>query len=81
MIIMWLKELFDTEKQNESRRRRLEEMAENIYDVTLHGEQMWLCYKGELIAPMSILTEKTDVHECMALIVVMRKLYVERNLR
>ena len=78
---MWLKDLFDKEKQRESRKRRLEEIAEEVFDVTLHDEQLWLCHNGDLIAPMSILTETTDVSEHSALVSTMRKLYVERNLR
>lgn len=71
---------FRKENREERNRERLKSRAEELFDVTLYESDLWLCYRGELIAPMSILTEKTDVSECMSLVSVMRTLYIERNL-
>lgn len=77
---MWFFDLFDNEKREASRRKNVERTATQLFDVTLDNDELWLCYAGELIAPMSILTDKSDINECMALVSVMRKLYVDRHL-
>ena len=77
---MWFFDLFDNEKREARRRKNIERTATQLFDVTLDNDELWLCYAGELIAPMSILTDKSDIIECMALVSVMRKLYVERHL-
>ena len=77
---MWLLDLFDKEKREERRKKYLEQCAETLFDVTFSEKQLWLCYNGQKIAPMSMLTEKTDVNECAALVSVIRQLYVKRNL-
>ena len=77
---MWFFDLFDKEKQEARRRKNVERTATQLFDVTLDKDELWLCYSGELIAPMSILTDKSDINECMALVSVMRKLYVDRHL-
>ena len=77
---MWFFDLFDNEKREASRRKNVERTATQLFDVTLNNDELWLCYAGELIAPMSILTDKSDINECMALVSVMRKLYVDRHL-
>lgn len=76
---MWFERLFDKEKKKELKKKRLEKEAEEIFDVTLHKDSLWMCYRGELVVPMTILTDKTDAHEYAALISVIRKLYVERK--
>ena len=76
---MWFFDLFK-EKQEARRRKNIEIAAKELFDVTLDKGELWLCYAGELIAPMSILTDKSDISECMALVSAMRKLYVERHL-
>ena len=77
---MWFFDLFDNEKREARRRENIERTATELFDVTLDNDELWLCYAGELIAPMSILTDKSDINECMALVSVMRKLYVDRHL-
>ena len=77
---MWFFDLFDKKKQEARRRKNVERTATQLLDVTLDKDELWLCYAGELIAPMSILTDKSDINECMALVSVMRKLYVDRHL-
>ena len=77
---MWFFDLFDNEKREARRRKNIERTATELFDVTLDKDELWLCYTGELIAPMSILTDKSDINECMAIVSVMRKLYVDRHL-
>ena len=73
--------MFNKEKRRQARENAIKELAKELYNVTLEqGGELWLCYNGHKIAPMSILTEKTDVNECMALVSVMRELYVKRHL-
>ena len=73
-------DLFNKEKRKEAREKVLSETAKSLFDVTFEDDSLWLCYNGQLIAPMSVLINSTDINECMALISVMRKLYVERHL-
>lgn len=77
---MWFFDLFNKEKQEARRRKNVEIAATQLFDVTLNNDALWLCYNGQLIAPMSVLINSTDINECMALISLMRKLYVDRHL-
>lgn len=77
---MWFFDLFDKEKRKEAREKSINETAKVLFDVTLEDDSLWLCYNGQLVAPMSMLTDKNDINECMALVSAMRKLYVERHL-
>lgn len=72
--------LFNKEKRKEAREMALLETAKSLFDVTFEEDALWLCYNGHLVAPMSMLTNSTDINECMALISLMRRLYVERHL-
>lgn len=76
-----LLDLFNKEKRRQARENAVKETAKVLYNVTLWQDgELWLCFNGELIAPMSMLTNSTDIHECMALVSVMRELYVKRHL-
>lgn len=75
-----LLDLFNKEKRKEAREKALLEASKSLFDVTCEEDSLWLCYNGQLIAPMSMLTNSTDINECMALVSVMRQLYVKRNL-
>lgn len=78
---MWFLDLFNKEKRRQARENAIKETAKVLYNVTLEQDgELWLCFNGELIAPMSMLTLKADVSECVALVSVMRELYVKRNL-
>ena len=78
---MGLFDLFNKEKRRQARENAIKETAKVLYNVTLEQDgELWLCFNGELIAPMSMLTLKEDVSECVALVSVMRELYVKRNL-
>jgi hypothetical protein len=77
---MGLFDLFNKEKRKEKREKALLETAKSLFDVTFEEDALWLCYNGQLIAPMSMLTDKNDINECMALVSLMRQLYVKRNL-
>lgn len=73
---MWLSNLFDKEKRHERRKKYIEEIAMDIFDVSVYNNQLWLCYRGELVAPISMLTKEDGVTVVSAL----RNLYIERNL-
>jgi hypothetical protein len=73
-------DLFNKEKRKEKREKALLETAKSLFDVTFEEDALWLCCNGQLIAPMSMLTNSTDINECMALVSVMRQLYVKRHL-
>lgn len=72
--------LFNKEKRKEAREMALLETAKSLFDVTFEEDALWLCYNGQLVAPMSMLTNSTDINECMELVSVMRQLYVKRHL-
>lgn len=75
---MGIFDLFNKEKRRQTRENSIRETARSLYDVTLNSDgQLWFCFNGELIAPMSMLTDKG---EGTALVSVMRELYVKRNL-
>lgn len=73
-------DLFNREKRKEIREKALLETAKSLFDVTFEEDALWLCYNGQLVAPMSMLTNSTDINECMELVSVMRQLYVKRHL-
>ena len=73
-------DFFSKEKRKEAREKSINETAKVLFDVTFEDDALWLCYDGQLIAPMSMLTNSTDIHECMALVSAMRQLYVKRHL-
>lgn len=73
-------DLFNKEKRKEKREKALLETAKSLLDVTFEEDALWLCYNGQLVAPMSMLTNSTDINECMELVSVMRQLYVKRHL-
>ena len=73
-------DLFNKEKRKEARQKALLETAKSLFDVTFEEDVLWLCHNGQLVAPMSMLTNSTDIHECMALVSAMRQLYVKRHL-
>ena len=75
---MWFFDLFDKEKRKEAREKSINETAKVLFDVTLEDDSLWLCYNGQLVAPMSMLTDKED--EGTAFVSVLRELYVKRNL-
>lgn len=77
---MELFNIFNKESIREHKKKQLEQRAETLFDVTLSKNQLWLCYNGNLIAPMSMLTDKDDVNECAALVSTIRQLYVDNNL-
>ncbi len=78
---MGLFDFFSKEKRRQARENVVKENAKVLYNVTLWQDgELWLCFNGELIAPMSMLTLKSDVSECVALVSVMRELYVKRHL-
>ena len=77
---MGLFDLFNKEKRKEKREKALLETAKSLLDVTFEEDALWLCYNGQLVAPMSMLTNSTDINECMELVSVMRQLYVKRHL-
>jgi len=77
---MGLFDLFNKEKRKEAREKSLSETAKSVLDVTFEEDALWLCYNGHLVAPMSMLTDKNDINECMALVSLMRQLYVKRHL-
>lgn len=78
---MGIFDLFNKEKRRQARENAVKEAANVLYNVTLGQDgELWLCFNGELIAPMSMLTLKSDVSECVALVSVMRELYVKRHL-
>lgn len=76
---MGIFDLINEEKRRQARENSLRKTAQMLYNVTLNGDgQLWFCYNGELIAPMSMLTDKED--EGTAFVSVLRELYVKRNL-
>jgi hypothetical protein len=73
-------DLFNKEKRKEAREKSINETAKVLFDVTIEDDSLWLCYNGQMVAPMSMLTNSTDINECMELVSVMRQLYVKRHL-
>ena len=73
-------DLFNKKKRKEKREKALLETAKSLLDVTFEEDALWLCYNGQLVTPMSMLTNSTDINECMELVSVMRQLYVKRHL-
>ena len=76
---MGIFDLFNEEKRRQARENSLRETAQMLYNVTLNDDgQLWFCFNGELIAPMSMLTDKEG--EGTAFVSVLRELYVKRHL-
>lgn len=75
-----LKYFFNKEIRKERRKKALEERADMLFDVTLVDNQFWFCYGGSLVAPMNMLTDKTDINHYSAIISMIRELYVKRNM-
>lgn len=76
---MGIFDLFNKEKRRQARENSIRETAKVLYNITLNGDgQLWFCFNGELVAPMSMLTDKEG--EGTALVSVLRELYVKRNL-
>jgi hypothetical protein len=73
-------DLFNKEKRKEAREKSINETAKVLFDVTIEDDSLWLCYNGQMVAPMSMLTNSTDINEYMKLVSVMRQLYVKRHL-
>lgn len=77
---MGLFDFFNKEKRIQARENAVKETAKSLFDVTFEEDALWLCYNGQLVAPISMLTNSTDINECMEFVSVMRQLYVKRHL-
>ena len=61
-------------KDTESKRKQLEELANDLYQICEHDSALWLTFNGNLVCPCSFLNE-----DAVVAVNTMRKMYVERN--
>lgn len=67
-------------RREESRRKRIQQRAEDMFQVTEHDNQLWFTCNGTLFCPCHLVCEEKDT-TIVAFLVTLRNLYVERNIR
>lgn len=72
----WIEKLH--KQKEELCRKRVEEFAEVLFNVTVYEHTLWFTYNGSLYAPCSILGCKT-AEDAVKAVDTMRAMYIERN--
>lgn len=75
-----IKRLFNKELRRENKKKRLEYAAERIVDVTYVDGELWLVFNAMMVAPLTTITGKPDINECMDVVAKIREIYILRNL-
>lgn len=75
-----IKRLFNKELRRENKKKRLKYAAERIIDVTYVDGELWLVFNAMMVAPLTTITGKPDVNECMDVVAKIREIYILRNL-
>lgn len=72
----WIEKLH--KQKEEFFRKRVEELAKFLFNVTVYEHTLWFTYNGSLYAPCSIFGCKT-VKDAVVAVETMRAVYIERN--
>lgn len=67
------------EKFREDKNKRIENHANELYQITEYKGELWLTFNSSLVAPFSLLLGKDYTDKCVTLVNNMRSVFIENH--